>query len=74
MKIEITLHRMDNFYTLEYSGVKDVLQINSKVIVDLYKDYKYNGPDLCNFNTSLRPYEHVFYGVASIRCQEDKEG
>ena len=39
MKVEITLQRMNNFFTLEYSGVKNVLQLNGKVIVDLYKDY-----------------------------------
>lgn len=73
MKVEITLQRMNNFFTLEYSGVKNVLQLNGKVIVDLYKNYKYSGPDLRDFNTSSHPYEHVFYGVASLRCsQQDR--
>lgn len=73
MKVEITLQRTDNFFTLEYSGVKNVLQLNGKVIVNLYKDYKYSGPDLRDFNTSSYPYEHVFYGVASLRCsQQDR--
>ena len=73
MKVKITLQRMDNFFILKYSGVKNVLQLNGKVIVDLYKDYKYSGPDLRDFNTSSYPYEHVFYGVASLRVsQEDR--
>ena len=73
MKVEITLQCMDNFYTLEYSGVKNVLQLNGKVIVDLYSDYKYSGPDLRDFNTSSHPYEHVFYEVAALRVsQEDR--
>lgn len=70
MKVEITLQRMDNFFTLEYSGVKNVLQLNGKVIVDLYKDYKCSSSDLRGFNTSLHPYEHIFYGVASLRCSQ----
>lgn len=70
MKVYITLQRMDNFFTLEYSGAKNVIQLNGKVIIDLYKDYKYSGPDLRDFNTSTHPYEHVFYGVASIHVKQ----
>ena len=73
MKVEITLQRMDNFFTLYYSGVRNVLQLNGKTILSLYSDYEYKGPDLRDFNTSLYPYEHVFYGVASLRCsQQDR--
>jgi len=52
MKVEITLQRMDNFFTLEYSGVKNVLTIREKLVIDLDQDYKYSGPDLRDFNTS----------------------
>lgn len=69
MKVEITLQRMDNFFTLEYSGVKNVLTIREKLVVDLDQDYKYSGPDLRDFNTSSHAHQHVFYGCVSIKVK-----
>lgn len=70
MKIEITIQRMDHFYTLVYSGVRKLLFLNNKIILDLYKDYKYLGPDLRDFNTSTTAFHHTIYGVVSIHCLE----
>ena len=70
MKADVTIRRMDKLFTLYYTGVKSILQLGEKVIVNLYSDYEYKGPDLRDFNTSTHPYEHVFYGVASIYAKQ----
>lgn len=70
MKVEITLQRMDNFFTLKYSGVRKFLFLNNKITLDLYQDYQYSGPDLRDFNTSTTEFHHTIYGVVSIHCLE----
>ena len=70
MRIEITLSRMDSFFTLVYSGVRKFLFLNNKITLDLYQDYQYSGPDFRDFNTSTTAFHHTIYGVVSIHCLE----
>ena len=40
MKVDVTIRRMDKLFTLYYTGVKSILQLGEKVIVNLYSDYE----------------------------------